>query len=247
MTFLDPRLAGLAVLAAICCAAGVWAGGAHRLSGIAIAFGGGLLAGVVLFSTLPEIAREIGPGAGATGVLAGFAALWAVNRWIYPVCPSCAHTHDHDACTARLHGFAVPLIAAAALHNLLDGWAVAWSAGTAAGGTVMFGVLLHKGPEALALGAILRAAFRAPGVALGAGLAIQSAMLFGGAGAAWLAPRIGSGWAPYALAPAGGTLLFLGIHAVHGEWRRMGRPAFLSGCSGIAGAAVQHGLRVWLR
>jgi zinc transporter ZupT len=223
VTLLDPRLAALTAVGAACCAAGVWAGGAPRLSRFAIALGGAVLASAVLFSTLPEVAREMGAAAGSAGLAAGFALLWGVNRWIYPVCPSCSHTHDHEACEARLHGFAPPLLAAAALHNLLDGWAAAWSANSAAGAPVTLGLLLHKGPEALALGAILRAAFRSAGAALGAGLASQSTLPIGAALAMSLAPRIGAAWAPYLLAPAAGAYLFLGLHAVHGEWRRMER------------------------
>src|SRR5258708_11561617 len=64
------------------------------------------------------------PGALAW-ITAGFALLWVIDRFVYPVCPACSHPHDHEHCSATLHGFAPPLLLAAALHSALDGWSVA--------------------------------------------------------------------------------------------------------------------------
>ncbi len=50
-----------------------------------------------------------------------------------------------------------------------------------------------------------------------------------------------------ALALAGGSFIYLGFHAIHGEWRR-GVPAFVPALTGAAGAAaLQQGLRVFFR
>ena len=88
---------------------------------------------------------------------------WQQNRYVYPVCPMCAHDHDHSACSTELHGFAGPLIVAAALHSFLDGWSIATvQLGVPLGlrVAVPLAIALHKLPEGIALGGILRASLR---------------------------------------------------------------------------------------
>ena len=43
------------------------------------------------------------------------------DRYICTVCPACSHSHDHDSCSTRLHGFA-PMLIASGLHSFLNGW-----------------------------------------------------------------------------------------------------------------------------
>src|SRR5271156_1660260 len=105
--------------------AGVWLESIGTLSRRMVPFGGGVLIGVALFWVLPEMAEFLGwPGA-AAAVGGGFALLWTIDRFLYTVCPACSHTHEHDDCETRLHGFAGPLLIAAAVHSALDGWTVA--------------------------------------------------------------------------------------------------------------------------
>ncbi|HYP14360.1 MAG TPA: hypothetical protein VEQ63_10595, partial [Bryobacteraceae bacterium] len=89
------------------------------------------VSGVVLMLTsiawvLPEVAETFGWPIAALAMAAATALLWLVDRYVYPVCPSCSHSHDHHSCSTRLHGFAVPMLIAVALHNLFDGWTVAF-------------------------------------------------------------------------------------------------------------------------
>jgi hypothetical protein len=53
----------------------------------------------------------------------------------------------------------------------------------------------------------------------------------------------------YPLAIAGGTFLFLGVHAVDGAWKQRGAwPAFIPALAGAAGAAIlQQGIRMAAR
>jgi hypothetical protein len=76
--------------------------------------------------------------------------------------------------------------------------------------------------------------------------AVESATIAGGATGFWLTP---ADWVSYPLAIAGGTFLFLGVHAVHSDWKRRGaRPAFIPALAGAAGAALlQQGLRIAAR
>jgi zinc transporter ZupT len=215
-----------------------------------VPFSGGLLMGIAAFGVLPELAAGYG-WPGGLGLLGfGVALLWMVGRYVYPVCPSCSHDHAHELCSTTLHGFALPLALAASLHSFLDGLGVAASQqdGGRLGTAVLLGVVVHKIPEGIALGVILRAAVKSQAAALALCVAAESATFFGGLFESIIAGRLGLQWVTYALALAGGSFLYLGFHAVHGEWRRRGMPAFMPALTGAAGAAaLQQGLRVLFR
>jgi len=216
-----------------------------------VPFSGGLLMGIALFGVVPELAEQY-TWSGAAGMLAtGLVLLWAFGHYVYPICPSCSHTHDHENCVKMLHGFALPLVAAASIHSLLDGLGIAASQQEGAGGlgaTVLLGVMLHKVPEGLALGVMFRAAVGSRAAALAWCAAIESATFFGALLESAIGDRLGMAWVGYALALAAASFLYLGFHAVHGEWRRRGNPAFMPAITGAAGAAaLQHGLRIFLR
>ena len=203
--------------------------------------------GVAVFWVLPEIAEFFHwPGALAC-VAAGVFLLWLTDRFIYPVCPACAPAHDHDHCASRLHGFATPLLAAAALHSALDGWSMMAGQTAHAGlGTAFgFGIAAHKIPEGLALGVISRAAMDKRSVAFAWCTAAQAATLLGAAMETIFAPHIGAAGLQVLLAIAGGSFLYLGGHAIHGELRRSGAaPAFVPALTGVAGSSV---LRLFVR
>ena len=240
---------GIAVLSA---AIGVWLIGMPRKGTPLVPFSAGLLLGIVAFGVWPELAEPFG-WLGGLGLLAGgFALLWSVNRFVYPVCPTCSHTHDHDSCANSLHGFALPLIAAAAVHSVLDGWGIAASRDEGSGSlglAVFLGVALHKVPEGLAYGAILRAALRSRAGAFAGVLATQLPTMSGELLNRWLGPYLGLHWMGLPLALVGGSFLFLGFHAVHSDLRRRGpAPALVPALTGAVGAAaLHHGLRLFLR
>jgi zinc transporter ZupT len=233
------------------------AGAAIRLSGIPslvrslVPFSAGILLGITGFGVWPELAGRLGIASAAALVAAGVAMLWTVDRYLYPVCPACSHTHNHEQCAAGLHGFAPPLVIAGVLHSFLDGWGVVASEmeSSRLGTTVFLAVALHKIPEGLAYGAILVSALGARWPALAWSAVAQLPTLAGGLAAAALHPAPGAAWMPVPLALAGGSFLFLGWHAVHSEWKRRGPlTAFGAAISGVAGAAaLHHGFRIWLR
>jgi zinc transporter ZupT len=218
-----------------------------------VPLGGGLLLGVAIFGLLPELAGDIGWAAGLPLFAAGYLMLFTLDRYGYPVCPSCSHDHDHGHCEAPpLHGFVGPLVAATALHAFLDGWGLASASNSAAAGlrlSIPLAVLIHKIPEGLALGSILRASTSSRAAAFGGCVIAEGATLAGGAAALAAAPRLGDQWIGYPLAVAGGCFIFLGFHAIHGEWKRRGAgPAFVPALTGAAAAAaLQQGVRVWFR
>ena len=238
ISFAPYLITGIAILSAAC---GVWLTSLHSLSRRLVPFAGGVLIGVAVFWVLPEMAEFLKwPGALAW-ITAGFALLWAIDRFVYPVCPACSQPHDHEHCSATLHGFAPPLLLAAALHSTLDGWRVVAPANGAAllGPSFVLAIAIHKIPEGLALGVIVRAALDSRNAALGWCALAEGATLAGAALEIVLAPYL----SPYALhvllAVAGGSFLYLGAHAVHGEWRRSGMgPTFVSALTGVAGPSV---------
>jgi zinc transporter ZupT len=204
-----------------------------------VPFSAGILLGVVTFGVVPETGLDIGWAAAMALLAGGYLFLYLINRYVYPVCPSCSHMHDHAHCAMLLHGFAGPLVAAAALHAFLDGWSIA----TAAEGTgLAAAVALHKIPEGVALGALMGAAVKARTAAMAWVLLAELPTVAGAVAAGLAAERLGAGWTQYPLAIAAGSLLFLGTHAIHNEWKRRGAaPALIPASIGAAGAAaIQH-------
>ena len=243
----------LATAVAWCGAAmGLWLTGLRHRVGPALAFSAGVLLGVTAFGLLPELAGANGWPASLLLFAAGYGLLLAVNRFVYPVCPTCAHDHEHRDCASELHGFGVPLVSAAAIHSFLDGWSIVSVQRAAPLGlriAVPLAITLHKLPEGIALGGVLRAAVASRGKALlCCGLA-EGATLAGAALGIALAPRLGFAWTSYPLGITAGWLFYLGYHAVHEEWKRRGAaPVFLSALVGMVGAAViQRGAEALFR
>lgn len=162
-----------------------------------------LLAGVAAFGLLPELGAAIGwiQTLGFAGL--GYGILTVLDHRGYPVCPSCSHGEK----------FTVSLVFATAFHAFVDGWGMAATEGQAKVGTaIATAILLHKIPEGLALGAMLRAS--APRVALAAVLLLVAEIPTVAGGVTGLGGTPGI-WVNYPLAVASGTFLFLGFHAMY--------------------------------
>lgn len=247
MLFPHPELLILTAIAVAAAAAGVWLTGYPGVSRRIVPFSGGLLVGISLFWALPEFSLRLGWTAGLAWTVLGFLILFGIDRYVYPLCPTCSHTHDHDTCATRLHGFAAPLMIAAALHSVVDGWGVAASRDSgseALGMAFLLGVGIHKIPEGLAFGVILRAALKSRSGAVLAAALVQCGTIAGGLLESLLAPTREPAALSAMLALASGSFLYLGFHAVHAEWKRRGSPAFAPALTGAAGAAVlQQGMR----
>jgi zinc and cadmium transporter len=251
---LIPSLLNLPVLATLVAVASAAAGvallGHGKHTRMLIPLSGGLLIGVAAFGLIPELVLDIGWLRGVLLVAAGYALLKVLDRFAFSVCPSCAHDHSHESCAEPLHGFAGPLLAATTIHAFVDGWGlVTVQVGTrtpGAGTVFAAALLLHKIPEGLALGTILRASVDKAWTAFALCVAVELSTVAGGATGLWLTP---ADWVSYPLAIAGGTFLFLGVHAVHSDWKRRGaRPAFIPALAGAAGVALlQQGLRIAAR
>lgn len=213
----------LSFAAAMIGIAGAFAGAyvpvAHGRARVFVPISGAILLAVSLFSILPEMAGEAGWLQAGVLYGCGYLILFVIDKYVHPVCPSCSHTHDHGHCEVELHGFSVPLVAATSIHAFIDGWgmtvaqnAVAESIRT----TIPIAVLLHKIPEGLALGVMLRASLKSRSGAAAWGAAAESVTAAGALLAMSLLNGVSPVWARDLLAVAGGTFLYLGFHAVHG-------------------------------
>src|SRR3954464_13702692 len=87
-------------------AIGLWLTGLRQRARVVVPLSAGVLLGVALFGLLPEMVSEQGWPLSLTLFAAGYGLLLLVNRFAFPVCPTCAHDHDHHACESELHGFA---------------------------------------------------------------------------------------------------------------------------------------------
>jgi zinc transporter ZupT len=232
--------------------AGLWLTGAGRRARIMVSLSAGVLLGVVFFGLLPDLVVEIRWLATTLLFAGGYGLLRLIDRYVAPVCPSCAHDHDHAGCEPVLHGFAAPLLSASALHSFFDGWTIAAVQLAVPIGirvAVPLAVALHKLPEGIALGGIARASMRSRLVALTWCVLAEGTTLVGGALGLAVAPRLGTAWITYPMGVAAGWLFYLGAHAIHEEWKRRGPvTAFITALTGAAGAAaLQQGVAAWLR
>lgn len=198
--------------------------------------------GIAAFWILPEIAERSGWLQACAGLSTGFAALWLVDRYFYPVCPTCSHTHDHGSCAQKLHGFAAPLLIASGVHSFFDGWSLAVSEQNGfehLKAAFVLGIGAHKLPEGLALGALLAAALGTARKAMVGAAAAQMMMIVGGAVAVIVAPRLGANWSIGFLSVASGAFVYLGYHAVDSEYQRRGfATSLMPALTGAAGAAA---------
>lgn len=231
---------------------GLWLTSAGRRTRLVVPFSAGVLLGVVLFGLLPELVEEIGWPVTVLFFAGGYGVLFLINRFVAPICPTCAHDHAHESCETVLHGFAAPLVGAIMLHAFFDGWSVATVQLSAQRGVrlaVAMAIVLHKIPEGMALGAMVRASVSSRSTALFWSVLAESTTLAGGILGLTIAPGLSARWISYPLALAAGWLFYLGAHAVHEEWKRRGAvPACVTALTGAAGAAaLQQGVQTWFR
>jgi zinc and cadmium transporter len=227
--------------------AGVYLGTSRHLSPQVVAVGGGLLFGTSLFWVFPEMVGSAGWLYAILLLALGVSLLWLVDTFVFSICPSCSHTHDHHDChKPPLHGFAAPLLAATAIHSLLDGWSVRLLAGDSiASWAVPVGLALHKIPEGLAIGLISRKSMSSAWKAAVAALLVESFTLLG----AWIEPaanragalRFGPFWTTSVLGLVAGSFLFLGYHTIHRGRHEFGVVrAFGLTVALVASAALLH-------
>jgi zinc transporter ZupT len=242
LTGLYPILIGLFLLTLLGAFAGMRLAEIPSISRRILPFSGGLLVGIALFWILPEIAERNGWLAACAGLIAGFSLLFLIDRYLYPVCPTCSQTHHHEDCSRSLHGFAAPLLIASGLHSFFDGWGLAVSRQEGFETlrvAFLAGIGVHKLPEGLALGALLIAALGTESRAMLGATAAQSMMLVGGVLGVLLAGHLAPTSTVAFLSVAAGAFVYLGYHAVDSEYQQRGfRTAWMPALTGAMGAAI---------
>jgi len=190
-----------ALLAIVCGVVSiVLAAGGRRV--LLVKISGALLICVALFGLLPELVREAGWLRTLPMAAFGFGLLMVLDHRGYSVCPSCSHGEK----------FAGSLVAATAVHAFVDGWGLVAARGRGgASSAIVLAILIHKAPEGVALGAMLRASARGVTMAVGLCLIAELPTIAGGAAGLWYTPP---GWIEYLLSGVAGVFLFLGIHAI---------------------------------
>ena len=241
-----PILIGLVLLTLAGSAAGIKLAETPSLSQRILPFSGGMLVGIAAFWILPEIAQRSGWVGAIAGIAIGFTLLWLIDHYVYPVCPTCSHTHDHGTCSQSLHGFAAPLLIASGVHSFFDGWSLAVSQEKGFETlkvAFLVGIGAHKLPEGLALGALLAAALGTARKAMLGVAAAQLMMIAGGALAIVLAPHLDTNWTIGFLAVAAGAFVYLGYHAIDSEYQRRGlATSVMPALGGAVGAAALRSL-----
>ena len=231
-----------AVIGVAGAALGLWLTGLRQRLQAVVPFSAGILLGVALFGLLPELAGEAGWVASGFLFAGGYALLIVINRFAYPVCPTCAHDHDHSACASELHGFAGPLIGRLRVARL-SGWlehrhgAIHRAPGAAHRRSAGRGAAQTAGRRGA--GRHSTGVDAQPRRSHGLVRAGRRRYVAGGRAGTAMAPHLGTQWTMYPLGVTAGWLFYLGQHAVHEEWKRRGAaPAFLSALAGMAGAAI---------
>ena len=208
ISILTPAL--FAVFLGIACAAfGARFGGGTARARLLVPLSGAVLVSVAVFGLAPELVREAGWVATVALAAAAYFALAWLDRSGHPVCPSCSHGE----------GFTASLTLATAVHAFVDGWGmvVVNSSSGAAPRAIVAAILVHKIPEGLALGTILRASTGSVSTALTLSAAAELMTAAGGVLGLWAAP---AQWVAYPLALAAGSFIFLGLHAIRAEKHR---------------------------
>ena len=186
---------------------GVLLGQPRRLSNHLGAAGGGLLLGIAAFWLVPEIAVALGWGKSLALAAAMCALLAALDRIVI-----------HGGYSLG-EGIAGPLLVVTAVHSFLDGWSIRAAAhGPVAHIAVPLGLALHKVPEGLGLGWIVRRRYSSVAKAILLASAAETFTLAG----AFIEPsaqqlgvhHFGVWWTALVIAAIAGTFAFLGLHAV---------------------------------
>jgi zinc transporter ZupT len=177
----------------------------------------GVLLGIAMFDILPEAKAVLAWPAFLGCTVSGYALLWAVGRFVFHVCPSCAIAHT-DPKTVIGKGTLLLLTTSLGIHCMLDGLAVATGAqlSSRAEFSAVAGVGIHKFPEGLALGLLLIGAGYSRSKVLLAAFAIEFLTVVGGAAGRFVPmghPPVGAG-AVFAL--VGGGFLYLVLNAMRG-------------------------------
>lgn len=198
--------------------------------GIAVPVSAGMLLGMAVFMLLPEALAQTSWTILLVSTMAGLVIFYLLER----------HLHLRSEVADRIHGSHVlltPLVLAAALHAVGDGWNVAMVRclpGDHLEVSLIAAMGLHKMSEGLALGAVFRSSAQSAPQALRAAVLCEAMTFVGAVLAAGFHYKLSHRWAGGLLAATAGSFLYLGCHALNAAWKQDGAPATLARALGGA-------------
>jgi zinc transporter ZupT len=210
---------------------GIYAMRSRPLSGKFTIISAGVMVGVALFWIFPDMTRQSGIMHAALAAGVALAALYAIDRFVYPVCPCCGHGGRGGASAGALRrhvsaasGTLIPLVIAICVHNLFDGWTAAMAQynGSRSHSGIAVGLIAHKLPEALVFGLMLRCATNRPLVPLLSVSLTSLAILAGAAAHSGIRMLSETTVITTSLALACGSFLFTGAHIFFRQQRQAG-------------------------
>jgi zinc transporter ZupT len=129
-------------------------GGHYKL---ALVFAGSYLFSITVIHILPELYhQDVNPGVLGALTLGGFFLQQGLEFFSKGI--EHGHIHVHEAGHAHRGSSAILAVAALSLHSLLEGGMLAHAGTLTHGhdsGTLLWGILIHKAPEAFALMSVL--------------------------------------------------------------------------------------------
>jgi zinc transporter ZupT len=210
-------LFGLFAMSLIASVAGMFVLQVRNFERKFIAVSGAAMLAIAVFWIGPDLTESAGLAHAVLGVAVAFTALYAFDRYVHPICPCCAQATG-SACRSS-YTTLLPLATAICIHNVFDGWiaSAAGDVGPVPGSGIMTGLLVHKIPEALLFGMMLRAASRNIQTALMSAAITGSTILLGGVARDRLQFLLGERIISISLAAACGSFLLFGFKLL---WRR---------------------------
>lgn len=177
----------------------------------------GVLLAVVVCDILPDAKAALSWPAFLVAGGTGWASLYLFNRYVYPVCPSCAFGEFDTGRGGNLRQTAAVLLCALGLHCLLDGVAVVVGDAMVrhANTGLLLAVTFHKLPEGFALAILLLAAGYTRHKTLAWTVLVESSTVAGGFLGVLLLRDASPALLGLLLAHVGGGFLFLVAGTLH--------------------------------
>jgi len=178
----------------------------------------GVLLGITAFDILPEAKAALTWPLFLVASFSGYLLLWAIGRFVFYVCPSCAISHIDESSAMARKGSLVLLGSALGVHCLLDGVALATGgvlSSRAAMGALL-AVVVHKVPEGIALGLLLLSARYRPSRAFLIAAGIEALTIVGALSAGLVTWVPGQTPVGVVFAVVGGGFVYLVFNAFGG-------------------------------
>ncbi len=184
-----------------------------------VSFAAGTLCAMAFFYIIPEGLESFLWLAAFAILASGYLFFYFISNHISHACPACAGAHIHKGAEA-LRKIFILLAAALAIHNSIDGLAIAVAdkLGEKISIPISVSLIVHKLPEGLALCALLLRADYSRIAAFITTLVFEFFTLLGFlAGNFFLQGPINNFWPNLILLHIGGGFLYLAIYALQNE------------------------------